>query len=52
MCVLYECVTIILSINTSKTLKKIGIDLLCLFLENQNKNSIYLSLKLLNTIAV
>lgn len=41
-----------MALDCSKTLKKIGIDLLCIFLNSWNKNSIYLALWLLDQISL
>ncbi len=40
-----------MTLECSNTLKKIGVDLLCLFLNTRNKNSIFLALRLLDQIS-
>lgn len=46
-CLLYECARCIMQIESSNSLKKIGIAILGKFLEMQNSNNLYLSLKML-----
>ena len=44
-CILYEAVKIIMSMDSAKTLKKVGISILGGFLQYKDVNSKYISLK-------
>lgn len=46
-CILYECVKIIMEMESAKTLKKVGVNILSIFLGYKDVNSKYISLKML-----
>jgi len=46
-CILYECVKIIMEMDSAKTLKKVGVNILSIFLGYKDVNSKYISLKML-----